>query len=89
MLLDAEGRSFALLPLSLNLQMVFCKALHKETFWISKQLYMKYCITSQFKFCTLFQQDDTLNMFIVKSLCTYAQKEMHIHYIIVCNLQFW
>lgn len=79
MFLDADGRSFALLALSPNLQMLFCKAIHKETCWISKKLYMKYCKTSQFKFCTLFQQDDILNMFIVKSQCSYAQKEMHIH----------
>jgi len=32
MLLDAEGRSFTLLPLLLNLKMVFCKALHTDTF---------------------------------------------------------
>lgn len=29
--LDADGRSFALLALSPNLQMVFCNAIHKET----------------------------------------------------------
>jgi len=44
---------------------------------------MKHCKTSQFKFCTLFQEDDILNVFTVKSQCKYAQQETHIHYIIV------